>query len=81
MEVNMSPISDSLTCLIKDTCTSINCCLEVEFMKTSFEAYLELDACNDWLEVGIEKLSFNISLKDITYGNYFNCDDFSSEPL
>ena len=71
MEVNMSPISDSLTCLIKDTCTSINCCLEVEFMKTSFEAYLELDACNDWLEVGIEKLSFSLSLKDIKFGKKF----------
>lgn len=68
MEVDMAPISDSVTCLIKDTCTSISCCMDVEFMKTSFEAYLALDACNYSLDIGIEKLSFHLSLNDITFG-------------
>lgn len=68
MEVEMAPISDSVTCLVKDTCTSISCCVDVGFMKTSFEAYLTLDACNSWLDVGIEKLSFNLSLKDVNFG-------------
>ena len=68
MEVDMAPISDSVTCLIKDTCTSISCCMDVEFMKTAFEAYLALDACNYSLDIGIEKLSFHLSLNDITFG-------------
>lgn len=68
MEVEMAPISDSVTCLVKDTCTSVSCCVDIGFMKTSFEAYLTLDACNYWLDVGIEKLSFNLSLKDVTFG-------------
>lgn len=64
----MAPISYSVTCLVKDTCTSVSCCVDIGFMKTSFEAYLTLDACNYWLDVGIEKLSFNLSLKDVTFG-------------
>lgn len=68
MEVVMAPISDSVTCLVKDTCTSVSCCVDIGFMKTSFEAYLTLDACNYWLDVGIEKLSFNLSLKDVIFG-------------
>lgn len=68
MEVEMAPISDSVTCLVKDTCTSVSCCVDIGFMKTSFEAYLTLDACNYWLDVGIEKLSFNLSLKDVIFG-------------
>ncbi|XP_062616058.1 uncharacterized protein LOC134277763, partial [Saccostrea cucullata] len=68
LEVDMMQISDSVTCLVKDSCTSVSCCMDVGFMKTSFESYLTLDACNYWMEVGIEKLSFNISLKDVTLG-------------
>eukprot|EP00105_Crassostrea_gigas_P044414 XP_019928562.1 PREDICTED: uncharacterized protein LOC105342368 [Crassostrea gigas] len=71
MEVEMAPISDSVTCLVKDTCTSVSCCVDIGFMKTSFEAYLTLDACNYWLDIGIEKLTFNLSLKDVTFGLFF----------
>lgn len=77
MEVEMAPISDSVTCLVKDTCTSVSCCVDIGFMKTSFEAYLTLDACNYWLDVGIEKLSFNLSLKDVIFG-IFALEYFSS---
>lgn len=71
MDVLTSPISDSVTCLIKDTCTAVSCCMDIDFLQRSFESYITIDACNHWIYVGIEKLSFNISFDDLSFGTYY----------
>lgn len=71
MDVLTSPISDSVTCLIKDTCTAVSCCMDIDFLQRSFESYITIDACNHWIHVGIEKLSFNISFDDLSFGTYY----------
>uniref|UniRef100_K1PXP9 Uncharacterized protein n=1 Tax=Magallana gigas TaxID=29159 RepID=K1PXP9_MAGGI len=68
MDVLTNPISDSVTCLIKDTCTAVSCCMDIDFLQRSFESYITIDACNQWIHVGIEKLSFNISFDDFPFG-------------
>ncbi|XP_062579219.1 uncharacterized protein LOC134241150, partial [Saccostrea cucullata] len=68
MEVLTSPIKDPVSCLIKDTCTAVSCCMDIDFLQRSFETYITLDACNHWILVGVEKLSFNLSLDDISFG-------------
>ncbi|XP_062593831.1 uncharacterized protein LOC134255325, partial [Saccostrea cucullata] len=68
MDVLTSPITDSVSCLIKDTCTAVSCCMDIDFLQRSFETYVTVDACNYWIFVGIEKLSFNISLDDMLFG-------------
>lgn len=68
MAVSTTPLSGDLTCLIKDTCTSVSCCMDVNFLQRAFETYVTIDPCNYLLEVGIEKLYFNVSLNDFTFG-------------
>lgn len=70
MAVLTSPITDSVSCLIKETCTAVSCCTDMDFLQRSFETYITVDACNHWILVGIEKLSFNISLDDVSLGLY-----------
>ena len=76
MDVLTSPITDSVTCLIKDTCTAVSCCMDIDFLQRSFETYITVEACNHWIQVGIEKLSFNISMDDLSYGTLSNTDLF-----
>lgn len=68
MEVEMVLIIDLVICLVKDMCILVSCCVDVGFMKILFEVYFILDVCNYWLDVGIEKLLFNFSLKDVIFG-------------
>lgn len=70
MSVNTTALSGDLTCLIKDTCTAVSCCMDVDFLQRAFEAYVTIDPCDYYLEVGIEKLKFNISLNDYTFGRF-----------
>lgn len=70
MAVSTTPLSGDLTCLIKDTCTSVSCCMDVNFLQRAFETYVTIDPCNYLLEVGIEKLYFNVSLNDFTFGRW-----------
>lgn len=61
-------IFDLVICLVKDMCILVSCCVDIGFMKILFEVYLILDVCNYWLDVGIEKLLFNLSFKDVIFG-------------
>ena len=76
MDVSTHPISDHVTCLIKDTCTAVSCCMDIDFLQRSFETYITVDACNHWIQVGIEKLSLNISMEDLSFGTLSNTDLF-----
>lgn len=62
-------------CVIKDTCTSVDCCIEVEAVKRSFLLQLKLDSCNYSLTVGIEKLQYKTSLISYQFGKFheINC--------
>lgn len=64
----MGLIFDLVICLVKDMCILVSCCVDIGFMKILFEVYFILDVCNYWLDVGIEKLLFNFSLKDVIFG-------------
>jgi hypothetical protein len=66
--VDMDPITEPANCVIRDSCTAVSCCAEVGFLQQSFEVYMTLDPCTETIQVGIEKLNFNVSLSTITMG-------------
>jgi hypothetical protein len=44
--------------------------MNVDFLKRSFSAYVELDACQHKLRIGIENLEQEINLFDYKWGEY-----------
>ncbi|XP_063420822.1 uncharacterized protein LOC134706043 [Mytilus trossulus] len=64
---SLPPLSGPATCQLMDTCTGIQCCIDVEQLSRSFSAYLNLEACSYSLEIGIEDLSYKKSLLDFDF--------------
>jgi hypothetical protein len=47
----------SETCHIKATCSSVSCCFNVDKIRQSFEASIQIDPCTFSLTITIEKLT------------------------
>ncbi|XP_071145140.1 uncharacterized protein [Mytilus edulis] len=62
------PLPDTIVCSLSDTCTSVDCCMDVERLDKSFHIYLDIDPCYHRLTVGIEQMQFNRSLQDYSWG-------------
>ncbi|CAG2204548.1 unnamed protein product [Mytilus edulis] len=63
-----SHLPDNIVCSLFDTCTSVDCCMDVELLNKSFHIYLDIDPCYHRLTVGIEQMQFNRSLQDYSWG-------------
>ena len=57
-----------MSCYLSETCTAIDCCIDVEQISRSVHVYINLDACNYRLTAGIEKLTFDIPLLQYQFG-------------
>jgi hypothetical protein len=66
--ISLSDLPPSMTCIIPDSCTGVDCCVDVDILARSINTYVLLDACNYVMRVGIEKLNVNISLIDYSWG-------------
>ncbi|CAG2196994.1 unnamed protein product [Mytilus edulis] len=72
---SLPSVPNTMSCHLTDTCTGIDCCIDVEQISRSINVYIKLDACNYKLTAGIEKLTldvpllnyeFDISLKELS---------------
>jgi hypothetical protein len=61
-------IHKSMSCYLSETCTAIDCCIDVEQISRSVNVYINLDACNYKLIAGIEKVTFDIPLLQYQFG-------------
>jgi hypothetical protein len=61
-------IHKSMSCYLSETCTAIDCCIDVEQIGRSVNVYINLDACNYRLTAGIEKVTFDIPLLQYQFG-------------
>lgn len=68
LESRLPQLSSPVTCHLTDTCTGIQCCVEVKEISKSVDVYVILDACNYKFSAGIEKLTFNQSLLNYEFG-------------
>jgi hypothetical protein len=64
------PALPALTsCNIPDYCTGVDCCVDVNLLGKSFNAFVSLDPCNLQLRVGIENWIFNLTLVNYNWGH------------
>ncbi|KAK3609657.1 hypothetical protein CHS0354_035942 [Potamilus streckersoni] len=56
------------SCRLKNYCTGVECCMDVDIVSRTFHTYLFLDECNFSLKVGVEKLQFEVRLSEIEFG-------------
>ncbi|XP_052071171.1 uncharacterized protein LOC127709609 [Mytilus californianus] len=61
-------IPNTMSCHLTDTCTGIDCCIDVDQISRSINVYIKLDACNYKLTAGIEKLTFDVPLLNYEFG-------------
>lgn len=60
--------SDLINCYLSDTCTTISCCVEDKVLRRNMETVVKIDPCKFTMMLEIEKLQFNISLLNFTWG-------------
>jgi hypothetical protein len=64
-EVNLSPYA---TCYIPNTCTSIDCCIELPGIQRKLHTNIDIDTCSYKLTVDIEKVHLEYSLINYEWG-------------
>ncbi|VDI45263.1 Hypothetical predicted protein [Mytilus galloprovincialis] len=57
-----------VTCKIRDSCTSLECCLITGKLGRSFKLFIEIEPCLFQLRLGIEEMTFNMLLFDFEWG-------------
>lgn len=58
-----------LSCHIKDHCTAIECCLDLQSpLQQTIHFFMDLDLCLQTLKLGIENLTFETTLLAYKYG-------------
>ncbi|XP_052083593.1 uncharacterized protein LOC127720891 [Mytilus californianus] len=91
--INLPQVEEPTTCYIDTSCTTVECCVDVDFIPYSFHTYLNIDPCKQMITVGIEKFHRNISLTNYQWGVQesfwlagvlrlsYSIEDFSGESL
>ena len=64
-------LPDNIVCHIPDYCTGFDCCVNIDFLRTSIHVKFLLDACNYKLTIGIEQLEHEFVLFDYNWGKSF----------
>ncbi|XP_052083594.1 uncharacterized protein LOC127720893 [Mytilus californianus] len=66
--ISLPVLPPTTKCHLFNSCTFISCCVEVPVLQRSFNMFMNLDACNLKLTVGIEKLLFEQMLSSYQWG-------------
>ncbi|WAR05120.1 hypothetical protein MAR_020489 [Mya arenaria] len=67
-DIDLAQLPNNLKCNIHGTGTVIDCCLSVPFMRQTFEASIDLNACDFTITLLFEKYQLVISLLDFEWG-------------
>lgn len=59
---------EDIVCYITSSCETVQCCINVPIISTTFNARLNVDPCNFLMTVEIEKLKFTKKLFDYEWG-------------
>jgi hypothetical protein len=68
--VNISPLENILSCNLQESCSAVDCCVDIYLLERSFNVKFNLDPCSSTLELSIERLHFDVSLDDYVSGTY-----------
>ncbi|CAG2251008.1 unnamed protein product [Mytilus edulis] len=56
-----------IVCNLGDSCTKIDCCVDIAKLDTTFRVYADLDVCSKEFTVGVENFNRTISLYSFQY--------------
>ncbi|KAL5014713.1 hypothetical protein ScPMuIL_008983 [Solemya velum] len=59
-----------VSCYIPEKCTAINCCMSVDFLGLSFNAFIDIDTCNYTLSGCVEKICFQLYSFENEWGKH-----------
>ncbi|XP_052083607.1 uncharacterized protein LOC127720908 [Mytilus californianus] len=65
---NLPSLLSNMNCYIDQSCTAVQCCMDVNELGKSLEIGIKIDPCDFRLTVRIEKLSFDVTLYDYVWG-------------
>ncbi|CAG2190136.1 COL12A [Mytilus edulis] len=72
-EIDLPMLSEDIVCRVNDSCTTIDCCVNVPLLNQTFNFYLDIDPCYQEVTVGIEKMLTTQKLLDgYTFGSFNN---------
>ncbi|XP_052081233.1 uncharacterized protein LOC127719257 [Mytilus californianus] len=75
-DITLPALPSNIACHVFETCTSIECCVEIPLLNTTLNFYLDVDTCRSSVTVGIERLYHKYSLLDYTFGETENFNLF-----
>lgn len=58
----------SFTCKIDETCTKVDCCISVDYLKRNIHLEVVVDICSRLLSFSVEKLTQDMFIFDYTFG-------------
>lgn len=64
----LSTLGTHTRCAISRTCSSVHCCLHSEVLNTNLDAFIDIDACNGKINVGIERYQWSHKLVGYKFG-------------
>ncbi|KAK3612535.1 hypothetical protein CHS0354_024512 [Potamilus streckersoni] len=76
MNTTLKLLPQSVSCHISSSCMAIDCCTHMPEIGTSLTTFLHLDPCTYHLEVGIERLRYDVSLLEFDFGKWKEVDLF-----
>lgn len=62
-------LGPSTRCAVSTSCSEIRCCIHSDILGENLEAYIDLDACNAKVSVGIEKYHWTDKLLGYKFGD------------
>ena len=69
--VNQKPTSalpTEVSCTLRETCTSLECCVKVPVIERNIQVVADLDACGNKLTLAVEKLQTTLTLLEYDFG-------------
>jgi hypothetical protein len=61
------PLPAEVSCYLSNTCTGVDCCVQVDKLGLAINAYVLLDTCNNAFTIGIENYKHTTTILDIDY--------------
>ena len=64
----MLQLPNMVSCALMESCTAIDCCVDVYILSRTFNFAIDIDPCQNHIVLRIEKLTYSVSLSDYQMG-------------
>ncbi|XP_053398133.1 uncharacterized protein LOC128556594 [Mercenaria mercenaria] len=68
--VDLPDLPESTVCHITASCTAVDCCITVDYLRRSLQASFAIDFCNFTVHGNLETLTFSFDIIDFQWGTF-----------